>query len=116
VLSTPVFIYERISPKIIRSWGTSPQKKFASPALNLKSFKNFGFGGAKLLACPGRTQVSGRPWLREILGRKEEKVTWGWRKCHNEVLLEFDSLGYNVNVGRTLGAYGGEEKCIQCLA
>jgi len=60
------------------------------------------------LACPGRTQVSGRPWLREILGLKKEKVTWGWRKCHKEVLLEFYSLGYSVKVGRTLGSYGGE--------
>jgi hypothetical protein len=87
VLSTPVFIYGRISQKIIRSLSTSPQKKFVSPALNLKSFKNIGFSDAKLLACPERTEVSGRPWLREFQGRKKEKVTWGWSKCHNEVLI-----------------------------
>lgn len=64
--------------------------------------------------CP--LQGHGPSLAGEIPGLKKEKVTCGWRKCYNQVLLEFYSLGYSVKMGRTLGACEGVEKCIQCLA
>jgi len=42
--------------EIIRNLGTRPQTA-AQPCPRLNKFKNFGFGGAKLLALPGRPRL-----------------------------------------------------------
>ena len=59
IMKNAEFLLADTEEIIIHSWGTSPQKSFASPALNLKSFKNVYFSGVKLLASPGSRAVLG---------------------------------------------------------
>jgi len=56
------WVSERTSPKINRSLDRRPKKKVYQLSPRPKIVNNIGLNGAKLLACPERPHVSGRPW------------------------------------------------------
>jgi hypothetical protein len=72
-----------------------------------------------------RLRVFENKVLRRIFGPKRDEVAGEWRRRHNNelalcsVLLTKNNSGdqaKKTEMGRTCGAYGGEERCIQCFA
>jgi hypothetical protein len=67
-----------------------------------------------------RLRVFENSVLRRIFGPKREEVTGEWRRLHNKQLYAMYSSPNIIRViksrrqmGRTCGAYGVEERCIQ---
>jgi hypothetical protein len=60
-------------------FGHAPSKRFANPVLGRKRLRISVWGGAKLLACPGRPNISGR----SCTGQR-----FGLRRAHQHMLCD----------------------------